>query len=168
MIISKVYMHMKAEIQKFYLFCFYSKSISFGGGVTWRKHFVISTCGTGNIKIGSNVFFNHNCSVISRGTIEIGDGCLFGENVKIYDHNHRFNNINASIKSQGYSVGEIHIGNHCWIGSNVIILKGANIGENCVIGAGTIISRNIPNNTIVQVNQDAYIHQELIEKEFRE
>lgn len=74
-------------------------------------------------------------------------GTLFGENVKIYDHNHRFQK-DSSIKEQGYSNGEVHIGGHCWIGSGVIILKGADIFDNCVIGAGSVISEYIPEESI--------------------
>lgn len=50
----------------------------------------------------------------------------------------------------GYTTGNVTIGNRCWIGSNVVILKGANIGDNCVIGAGCIISGNIESGTLVK------------------
>lgn len=89
-------------------------------------------------------------------------GTLFGENVKIYDHNHRFQK-DSPIKEQGYSNGEVHIGGHCWIGSGVIILKGADISDNCVIGAGSVISGYIPegciavskrNNEIIKIRKE--------------
>lgn len=87
--------------------------------------------------------------------VEIGDHCIFGENVKIYDHNHVFNIANKLISQSGYSCKEIIIGDNCWIGSNVTILAGAKIGNNCVIGANVVISKSIPNNTIIK-NNNAY------------
>lgn len=81
--------------------------------------------------------------------ISIGEGCIFGENVKIYDHNHNFADTEAKIKDQGYTVAPVHIGNRCWFGSNTVILKGTCIGNNCVIGAGCVISQDIPDDSIV-------------------
>ena len=76
---------------------------------------------------------------------------MFGENVKIYDHNHRFNNPDLPIKEQGFSVGKVIVGKHCWIGSNVALLKGTEIGDNCVIGACVIVNGKVPAGTIVKV-----------------
>ena len=84
------------------------------------------------------MFFNNYCSVCAQNEICIGDGTIFGENVKIYDHNHVYKDPSVLIKHQGYTSAPIHIGKHCWIGSNVTILKGVTIGDNCVIGAGCV------------------------------
>lgn len=107
----------------------------------------------GSIQIGRDCFFNNGCSINCNNQIVIGNGSLFGENVKIYDHNHRFNK-DELIKNQGFSNGKVSIGNHCWIGSNVVILKNTIINDNCVIGAGCIISGEIPENTIVKTNSN--------------
>lgn len=93
----------------------------------------------------------------------IGDECILGENVKIYDHNHRFTDTQVKIKEQGYTTGAVRIGNKCWFGSNVVVLKGVHIGNNCVIGAGTIINQDIPDNSIVTSNRDIAI-QEIVRK----
>lgn len=147
-------------IKTWYYFCAYIKYIFFkfiygsklkiGKHVTWRKDFSIMIASTGKIVIGDKCFFNNFCSINANKEITIGDGSIFGENVKIYDHNHRFSDLKRDIKVQGYSDGEVHIGRHCWIGSNVTILKGCEIGNNCVIGAGCIVSGKIEDNTIVR------------------
>ena len=102
------------------------------------------------VKIGDNVFFNNGTSMAAKEKIEIGDNCIFGENVKIYDHNHVFKDLQKPIMKQGFSTKSVHIGSNCWLGSNVVVLCGANIGDNCVIGAGCIVSGDIPCNSIVK------------------
>ena len=67
----------------------------------------------------------------------------------IYDHNHKFRKSDSSVKEQGYSIEEVKIGKNCWIGSNVVILKGVHIGDNSVIGAWCVVKEDIPANTIV-------------------
>lgn len=89
---------------------------------------------------------------------------IFGENVKIYDHNHQFVDAKTRLKDQGYATSAVTIGNRCWFGSNVIVLKGVNIGNNCVIGAGSIINQDIPDDSIVMSNRDLDI-KKIIRKE---
>ncbi|WP_143450139.1 acyltransferase, partial [Lactobacillus crispatus] len=101
-------------------------------------------------------------SIAVKDKVTIGDNTLFGENVKIYDHNHRFNKINIPIEKQGYSVKAVTIGKHCWIGSNVVILKGVTIGDNCIIGAGCVVSENVPENTILKLGTNNLIRTKII------
>lgn len=104
----------------------------------------------GLISIGKGCFFNSYCSLNSRGSIEIGKDCLFGEGVRVYDHNHSFNIYGVPIKEQGYSTGSVVIGDNCWIGSNVTLLKGADIGDNVIVGAGCVVDSKIPSDSIVK------------------
>ena len=101
------------------------------------------------MEIGDGCFFNNYCSINAKAGIKIGANCLFGENVKIYDHDHDYkNNIYDFVRKR------IEIGSNTWIASNCIILKGVNIGSRCVIAAGTIVNKNInSNNLIYQVKQ---------------
>lgn len=87
------------------------------------------------------------------GGVSIGSNCIFGEGVKIYDNNHTFNQ-KKNIKDSGYHVGRIEIGDDCWIANNCVILKGTKIGNHCVIGAGCVISGEIPDNSLVRHNND--------------
>lgn len=125
----------------------FGRNISFGRHITFRRSFTLVALG--KVIIHDNVFFNHNCSVCSIKSVEIGEGTICGENVKIYDHNHNYDNIQKPIKEQGYNSAPIKIGKHCWIGSNVTILKGVSIGDNCTIGAGCIIYKDVPSRTLV-------------------
>jgi acetyltransferase-like isoleucine patch superfamily enzyme len=150
-----VWYHGKALFKRVLFFCIYRNRLKIGSKTTWRRNFSVLLNKDGKINIGKNCFFNNDCSLVSMKSIEIGDGTLFGENVKIYDHNHKFNNLDIAIKKQGYSIESITIGSHCWVGSNVVILKGTHIGNNCVIGAGCVVNSNIASNTIVTLNSNS-------------
>lgn len=127
------------------------------GGTTFRRFFNVYLERGATLKIGKACFFNHGCSINALVKIEIGDECIFGEGVKVYDHNHRFADAVVKIKEQGFTTAPVNIGNRCWIGSNVVILKGACIGNNCVIGAGCIIAQEIPDNSIVTMDRQLKI-----------
>lgn len=98
----------------------------------------------GKIKIGNNVFFNDNCMISCRDEIKIGNNCFFGNCVSIYDNDHDYkNDLNK------YKTSKVIIGEGTWVGCNVTILRGCNIGKNCVIAAGTIVNCDIHDNSIV-------------------
>ena len=154
MLLFKFYYHTIAILTKLMYKLVYMGNVHFGHNVTFRKSFSLIIENSGKVLIGNNVFFNNFCSVCAYEKIEIGEGTIFGENVKIYDHNHNYDNPNVSIKSQGYKSAPIHIGKHCWICSNTVILKGVTIGDNCVIGAGCVIHKDIPSNSVIVNRQD--------------
>lgn len=105
----------------------------------------------GKIYFGDNVFLNRNCIIVSKESIKIGDNCSFGPNVCIYDHDHTFGR--AKQNGETFRCKPVSIGSGCWIGANVTILKGTQIGDNCVIGAGCVISGTIPANTLVKADR---------------
>lgn len=150
MLFLKLWYHINCMFKKALFSMIYGKRLYYGKKFQFRKGFSLGIEDHGHIEIGDECFFNNYCSIVSQGNVRIGDGSIFGENVKIYDHNHRFNDLTKPIKVQGYSVGTVEIGKHCWIGSNVTILKGAKIGDNCVIGAGSVISGIIESGMIVK------------------
>lgn len=107
--------------------------------------------GTGKLSIGARTYFNRHCMISAHQKVQIGTNCMFGPGVKIFDNNHRFSKeegVSSSLKTD-----EIVIGDGCWIASDVIILKGAHIGDHCVIGAGCIVSGDIPNSSLVKCKQ---------------
>ena len=100
-----------------------------------------------SLKIGGGTFFNANCIIVARESIEIGENCLFGPNVYICDHDHEFDD--KSISKVNYTTRPIKIGHNCWIGAGTIILKGSKIGNNAIVGAGSVITGEVPDGTIV-------------------
>ncbi len=146
--LMKAWYHFKARIKKIVYKIIYGKRLKIGKGTTWRHGFHITIEG-GQVEIGKDCFFNNYCSINSLKKVTIGDGTIFGSNCHIYDHNHRFSDADTSIKAQGYTLGETHIGKHCWFGTNVVVLKGVTIGDNCVIGAGVVVSSDVPEGTVI-------------------
>ena len=129
-----------------------------GRSIQAEGYCYFSTQSGGCLIIGDNTFFNHHCQVISRGSVSIGKNCIFGPFVSIYDHDHEFG-AEGVLKNQ-YKVRDVSIGDNCWVGEKVTILRGTTIGEGCVIGAGCIVSGNIPPHTLVKPQRD-YVYKTL-------
>lgn len=157
MLILKIMYHLIAFIKKIFFKLIFGKHVMFGYGSKFRKGFSLAIEQNGFIKIGDYVSFNNYCSLNCLGKITIGEYCIFGENVRIYDHNHKFNDLCKPIMEQGYSIAQVTIGKHCWFGSNVTILKGVTIGDNVVIGSGCLLYKDIPSGTIVRCKTELEI-----------
>lgn len=149
-VLIKLKFHINAALKKLFYKLSYGKHITFVKGTTFRKNFSLYIENNATVKIGNECFFNNGCSINALEKIIIGDRCIFGEGVKIYDQNHKFRDINQPVKSQGFSTKPIEIGSDCWICSNVIILKGVKIGKHCVIGAGCLVYKDVPDNTVLK------------------
>ena len=156
--ISRIFRKLIVYVRIFYFKIKYKKHLKLNGKLTFRSGFNILISKGANLEIGSHCFFNNYCAINCLKYISIGNDCIFGENVKIYDHNHVFNK-EGLIRENGYNCSSIIIGNNCWIGSNVVILKGVHIGNNCVLGAGTVVSQDIKDNSLVLANRELFIEQ---------
>lgn len=102
----------------------------------------------GRVTIGDGVFFNRACYVSVRQELTIGDHCLFGEMVSIHDSLHATEYGGEPVAGRDGVQAPIVIGNNVWVGAKATILPGAQIGDNCVIGAGAVVSGPIPAYTI--------------------
>ena len=154
MLILKIYFHMNAIIKKIFYKILYGNKIKFGKRVTFRKGFSLVIEKDAKVEIGDDVFFNNYCSINAMESIKIENNCLFGENVKIYDHNHIFKKKNMLIQKQGFKTNQVLIKKNTWVGSNVVILKGVIIGENCVIQANSLVKGNVSDNMIFMQNNE--------------
>lgn len=133
--------------------------IDIANSVTCRSNCFMYVGKNAELIIEENVFFNNNCSVNCLESIEIGESTIFGEGVKIYDHNHLYKKMNdvLHVDREDFSTKKVTIGKNCWIASNVIILKGVVIGDNVIIGANCLIHKSIASNVIVKCSQNLII-----------
>ncbi len=103
-----------------------------------------------NISIGNDVYINFGCIILDCGEVTIGDNTLLGPNVGIYLANHAFD---AQERINGGCFGKpVHIGSKVWIGGDVKILAGVTIGNNSIIGTGSVVTKDIPENVIAVGN----------------
>lgn len=103
-----------------------------------------------NMQIGDKVFFNFNCVVLDVTMVTIGSRTMFGPNVQIYTATHP---INHQQRSSGVEYAKpISIGEDVWIGGSVVICPGVRIGDRSVIGAGSVVTRDIPSDVFAAGN----------------
>lgn len=95
-----------------------------------------------HIEVGKNFFANYNCTIIDVAKVTIGDNCQMAPNVAIYTAGHP---VHPDSRNSLYEYGvEVTIGDNVWIGGNSVILPGVHIGSNTVIGAGSVVTKDIP------------------------
>ncbi len=103
-----------------------------------------------NITIGDNVYINFGCIILDCSEVTIGSHTLLGPNIGLYAANH---STDATERINGGCYGKpIHIGNNVWLGGDVKVLQGVTIGDNTIIGAGSIVTKDIPDNVIAVGN----------------
>ena len=103
-----------------------------------------------NIEVGDNFFANYNLVILDVGKVRIGDNAQIAPNVALYTAGHP---VHPDSRNTGYEYGiGITIGNNVWLGGNVCVLPGVTIGDNAVIGAGSVVTRDVPANCIAAGN----------------
>lgn len=122
-----------------------------GAKIRVRKNAVCS--------IGDNTSVNCNNMIVCRERIEIGNYVQMSPNVQIYDHDHDFR-VAGGVKAGKYRTSPIKIGNNVWIGANTVILRGTEIGDNCVIGAGCVVKGKYKADSVIIQNRNEEVRQD--------
>ena len=103
-----------------------------------------------HIRLGKRFFANFHLTILDEAYVTIGDDCFLGPNVSIYTACHSTNPVERNSRREWAE--PVTIGNNVWIGGDVTILPGVTIGDNCTIGAGSVVTRSIPANSIAVGN----------------
>jgi maltose O-acetyltransferase len=119
-----------------------------GGKSVWMQPPFFCDYGS-NILLGERVFFNFNCVVLDVCVVKIGDFTLFGPAVQIYTATHP---INAELRRKQEFGKPVEIGSDVWVGGGAIICPGVKIGSKTVIGAGSVVTRDIPEGVFAAGN----------------
>ena len=110
-----------------------------------------------NIEIGENFYSNHNLIILDANKVIFGDNVLIAPNCSFYTAGHP---LEVELRNKGLEYAKpIKIGNNVWIGGNVIVLPGVTIGDNTVIGAGSVVTKDIPANVVAVGNPCKVIKQ---------
>lgn len=103
-----------------------------------------------HIEVGKNFFANYNCTIIDVAKVKIGDNCQMAPNVAIYTAGHPLHPV---ARNSMYEYGiNVTIGDNVWIGGNTVIMPGVHIGSNTVIGAGSVVTKDIPDWSVAVGN----------------
>jgi len=108
------------------------------------------SCVPGALQIGNESVIGAMCNIrAAGGAIRIGDNCLIGQNVSLIASNHQVQSgsIYWQLRYDETKTG-VHIGNNCWIGAGTIILPGCKVGDNAVVAAGSVVTKNVPANEV--------------------
>src|SRR5215207_2734831 len=119
-----------------------------GGDTVWMQPPFFCDYGA-NIELGERVFFNFNCVVLDVCRVRIGDFTLFGPAVQIYTPMHP---LNAELRRREEFGKPVEIGSDVWVGGGAIILPGVRIGSRSVIGAGSVVTRDVPDGVFAAGN----------------
>ena len=124
---------------------------------------VYANFGLNHVFFGKNVFVNFNSTFVDDANIYIGDNTLIGPDVNIATAIHP---ISPTLRRYGLQYNkQVHIGNNVWIGANATILPGVTIGDNTIIGAGAVVTHDIPKN-VIAVGNPAKILREITEEDY--
>jgi maltose O-acetyltransferase len=119
-----------------------------GDGTVWMQPPFFCDYGS-NIELGERVFFNFNCVVLDVCQVRIGDFSLFGPAVQIYTSRHP---VEAEQRRREEFGKPVEIGSDVWVGGGAIILPGVRIGSRAVIGAGSVVTRDVPGGVLAAGN----------------
>jgi len=109
-----------------------------------------SNMGGHHVHFGKNVYANYNLTLVDDTHIYVGDYTMFGPNVTIATAGHP---IDPSLRERGLQYNmPVHIGRNCWLGAGVIVMPGVTIGDNTVIGAGSVVTKDIPSGVVAVGN----------------
>ena len=103
-----------------------------------------------HIQVGEHFYANYNLTILDAGHVRIGDNCMIAPNVSLFTVGHP---LHPQARNSGYECGrDITIGDNVWIGGGAILLPGVTVGSNVVIAAGSVVSRDLPDNVVAAGN----------------
>jgi len=113
--------------------------------------------GVGEVQIGNKTRIGIGSVLI--GPVSIGDDVRLAQNIVVSGLNHNYQDISIPISEQGVKTEQVYIGDETWVGANAVILPGVFIGKHCIVAAGSVVTRNVPSNSVVAGNPARVIKQ---------
>ena len=123
-------------------------TIRLGKHVRAHRRSKLLAFGNGVLEIGNDTALGNGVSINCMDHITVGKGVQMGPDVIIYDHDHDFR-VPGGIAAEKFRTAPVVIGDNAWIGCNVVILMGTTLGENCIVGAGSVLKGKYPPNSVI-------------------
>ncbi len=142
----------------------YGSKVRIGKNAKLRSASKIRVRKGAHLTIGDNFNMSGRNWITVRDSVEIGNNVTFGPGTMIYDHDHDFRSVNGIIEGK-YLTAPIKIGNNVWIGANCIILRGTEIGNDCVVGAGTLLKGKYGDGQIIYQKREVVTRKRYFDSE---
>jgi len=125
-----------------------SARIRFGRWV-WIGHGTKIRCHEGEVRIGDKTVLGQECTISAYQHVSIGEQCIVADRVMMIDFDHNVAEVERPIRRQGIYKRDVRVGNNVWIGYGAQILRGATVGDNAIVGASAVVTRDVPANAVV-------------------
>ena len=130
------------------------RNVSFGRGAIVGRSVLDTMGGSGRIRIGSNSIVYEGCEIFAQvaSTVTIGSRVLFTRRASIVTGSHVFKDPSVPIMDQGIEVGDVTVEDDCWIGYDALLVKGVTVGTGSVVGAKSVVTRDVQPHSVVAGN----------------
>src|SRR3954463_9787168 len=118
-------------------------------GWAWGGHGTKIRVHEGECEIGAKTVLGQECTISAFQHVSIGRECILADRVMLIDFDHGVVEVERPVRLQGIYKRDVRVGSNCWIGYGACILRGATVGDNCVIGTNTVVTKDIPSNAVV-------------------
>jgi acetyltransferase-like isoleucine patch superfamily enzyme len=119
------------------------------GRWTWIGDGTKIRCHEGMVRIGAKTVLGQECTISAYQHVSIGDQCIVADRVMLIDFDHNVAEVERPIRRQGIYKRDVRVGNNVWIGYGAQILRGTSIGDNAIVGAGAVVTKDVPANAVV-------------------
>ena len=121
----------------------------FMGRWSWLGHGCKVRAHEGSVSIGAKSVLGQECTISSYKHVSIGRECIVADRVMLIDFDHGMVEVERPIRNQGIYMREVKVGHNVWIGYGACILRGVTVGNNCVIGTSSVVTKDVPDNAVV-------------------
>ena len=119
------------------------------GRWSWLGHGTKIRAHEGEVSIGAKTVLGQECTISSFQHVSIGRECILADRVMLIDFDHGVTEVERPIRLQGIYKRDVDVGHNCWIGYGASILRGAQVGDNCVVGTSSVVTHDVPDNAVV-------------------
>jgi acetyltransferase-like isoleucine patch superfamily enzyme len=122
--------------------------VGFGRWV-WIGHGTKIRCHEGEVRIGDKTVLGQECTISAYKHVSIGEQCVVADRVMLIDFDHNVAEVERPIRVQGIYKRDVRVGNNVWIGYGAQILRGVSVGDNSIVGASAVVTKDVPSNAVV-------------------